>query len=1010
MTQGSSEAIWSTLPDQQARILRWMVRLADDVTLQEVANHFELDLPAAEAELSALVEGGYLSTLTNLDEELRYRIAPSGESGMMVSEGRTLATSERNGDLVSMRGNPIAIITNPSGDYTITAGETFELRVTLSNQGPKGAIIDLYIDEVSQPLRQWCLSPEERLALSPGQSSEVVFQFVIPVQAIPENYIYSLIVDAPEHYPEDTPIRHQHTLRILPPIQAGPQVNDPTFTLFPSTRATQPLPITPGQPFEVRVIVNNRSNRVDRFRLTCSDLPPDWYQVIYPEGLNRLGLVLDQDTLALNPGSQGEILLLLQFPEEISAGQYFPTVCLTSLNNRDLLLMEVMYLTVLPRYELNIELRTILGKIRLGEGLYELRVTNGGNTGRELMIQAREDSETPDCAYRLLPSALQIPQGESGKVFVEVEPTERKRRPWWGKGREYRFFLDLTDPHELPLPVESLEGTLIWQARPWWHLFLVILAAGGAIAAAIFLVWWYFVRPPSPPRVLQFSSVSPTYEAADGDFIHLNWQITHPRRIAALQISGTATGDATPPRPLVYDLTNGIPEALAEVCSFRPNLVCQNVRTDARQAGDYTFELTVVPRRLRDNSPFSQRTDTISILPIPVPTLVDLAAQIAPPNVTATPVSVALNPERQDSPFPETIVQFNWQVLHPEQLQEIRLVGRAPNNSVVSPPQRYSFTGGIPEPLRPYCQIVDQRLICREIPQVMREPGEYIFEVALVPRQGNGEVVEAKTTDTIVIEAPQSPELLEFDTTQSQYDGTQNERVRLNWEIAFPRNLRELRVIGRSPQGAVLASQQRYDFSDGIPAPLIDYCRASQERLVCQNVPTNSAGGGQYVFELSVVPKAGLGLPSASQKSNLVEVKAPDVPVRIGSFQVNGRDVPLKYIARVNPRTPTRSLRISWQVQGPPGTKVTLLPIPGTVGLSGSMAYPLSQQSGQQTLTLQGVSPSGEQVQRSLIIETIAPEPTPGAAPGSDGTPPSRPIPTLPTVPDSPFNLPPEFD
>jgi hypothetical protein len=64
-------------------------------------------------------------------------------------------------------GKPLAVIPNPSGDYAVIAGSTFELCVTVSNKGNQSALIDIYIDEVSQMLRQWCDSPFERLALSP---------------------------------------------------------------------------------------------------------------------------------------------------------------------------------------------------------------------------------------------------------------------------------------------------------------------------------------------------------------------------------------------------------------------------------------------------------------------------------------------------------------------------------------------------------------------------------------------------------------------------------------------------------------------------------------------------------------------------------------------------------------------------------------------------------------------------------------------------------------------------
>ena len=115
--------------------------------------------------------------------------------------------------------SPVALILNPSAmQQSVAPGSALELYVTVSNQGPQSAVIDLFIDEASQTLRQWCETPRERLALGPQQSSEVVFRFQIPVQAFPGIYDYVLVVDAPQHYPEDTPIQRPRQIQGLPTV------------------------------------------------------------------------------------------------------------------------------------------------------------------------------------------------------------------------------------------------------------------------------------------------------------------------------------------------------------------------------------------------------------------------------------------------------------------------------------------------------------------------------------------------------------------------------------------------------------------------------------------------------------------------------------------------------------------------------------------------------------------------------------------------------------------------
>jgi hypothetical protein len=109
--------------------------------------------------------------------------------------------------------------------------------------------------------------------------------------------------------------------------------------------------------FEIQVL--NRSERVDRFRLVCLDLPTRWVQITYPADTQGLGLVVEGDSLGLNPGEQGLILLTLNPPAEALADIYIPTLQLLAENNPDLALLELIYLRVLPIYQLQSELITL---------------------------------------------------------------------------------------------------------------------------------------------------------------------------------------------------------------------------------------------------------------------------------------------------------------------------------------------------------------------------------------------------------------------------------------------------------------------------------------------------------------------------------------------------------------------------------------------------------------------------------------------------------------------------
>lgn len=1000
----SSTQLESLSPDLTA-VVTWMLN-QPVVTLNQVGRRFGVDEATARSWMEELVALQFVNPLLAETEsaspEVLYQLQESWD---------TLQNGDRdNSDFDA----PITFIVNPSGEVTTAAGQTFELRVAIANQGPIGAAINVYIDETSRPLSDWCDKSYQRLALSPQQSSEIVFNFAIPPLALPQSYDYLLILDAPDSYPEATPIRHQGTLQVQLPIEAGTQVNDPTFSL-PQTSSQKPTVVQPGQPFDLRVVVHNRSNRVDRFRLTCDDFPEDWYEIIYPEGINDLGLVIAADNLALNPGAMGDITLRFLLPGDINAGQYFPTLQLHSLNLPDLVLMDVAYLEVLPRYRLDLELRTLVGKINLGTGRYELRLENLGNTDRAIALRPWEDREDPVFHYRLTPAKLELSRDASAIATLEVEPQKRRQRPWWGKGREYTFFIDLEDCYNHPLPNKTLEAQILWQARPWWHLLLAMIAVTGGVALLAILIWWIFFRPPQQPQILEFASVAPSYRAVDNDFIHLDWRITYPRRIQYLRITGESPSGATPPQTLTFDLTQGLPPELADTCNWSRQLVCRNVRTDARQPGQYVFTLTAIPEG-RDVASLSQQSNRIAIAPLPDPDILELTAEIGTislrPNNTQPQVlqlqSLENLSQASESDADATqAVLINWQIENPEQIAELRLVGRAANGSISSPRQRFDFSNGIPESLQPFCRLTDEALICSRVPRLLNEPGEYVFELSAIPRQNGTEAAISQKTDTVVIEAPDPPEIAEFDAVQPIYSAETNESIGVSWQIANPDQLGIIEIEGRNPEGVVNATRQRYDFRTTIPESLREYCSQSGEVLTCRNVPTTATRPGEYRFKLSLFPKNKVGAPIATQESSLVKIIAPPQPFSIAQFQINNEPAPLKYITEVDPTSPPQEITLSWQVTGDPNVTVELSPAPGTVSRSGRVNYPLSQTSGQQTVTLRVTNAEGQSIERSLILETIAIAPN-LTTPENGSNPATLPS-TLPPAPTSEADLPSEL-
>ncbi len=566
------------------------------------------------------------------------------------------------------RQSPLLLILNPNAtQQSVAPGSTLELYITVSNQGTQSAVIDLFIDEASPTLRQWCETPRERLALGSQQSSEVVFRFQIPAQTFPGMYDYVLVVDAPQHYPEDTPIQRPRQIQVLPQEQAAVRINDPTFSLQPITSPAEPAVLQLDQPLSVEVLVHNRSDRVDRFRVSCPDLEEDWFSVRYAESLEGPGMLAGSDSLGLNPGAQGPISLIFQPPLDTLAGSYSPTIRVHSANNPDLVLLDLVYIQIPVLAQLNVELDTLLGKVTRSAGQYELKLTNEGNTVRELLVRAESHDEEDLCTYTCEPESVKLLPGKTTSVRLQVQPTKWWRQPLYGNPLDLNFQIELEDSKQLPLPKELPQGVLIWRPRPWWQLLLLILAVLAVILLLGFLIWQTYFKAPDPLKLSIFQPDSEQLSEAAGDSIQLNWQIRNPNQIQKITIAGKE-GPAT--QAVTYDFSKGIPQELKAQCQTQQKtLTCSHVATDAKQAGKYVFEIQVFPRS--GESPLTQPTAPIDIKPKPVKKEV-----LLPPNIIFFKLNSTNAPAKISLPIktptaPGKGLELAWKIEGKETIVEI---------------------------------------------------------------------------------------------------------------------------------------------------------------------------------------------------------------------------------------------------------------------------------------------------------------------------------------------------
>ncbi|HBB33378.1 MAG TPA: hypothetical protein DDZ80_17925 [Cyanobacteria bacterium UBA8803] len=937
------------LPDRQREIALY-IRRQQGCTLSEIAHDLGEEEQAIRSEIDILVQEGKIQA-SKAAGSSRYYLNLAAKRGIQLSETLQQALTP---------GKPLSTIINPSGEFAIAPGSAFELCVTVSNEGNQSALIDIFIDETSEPVRQWCLSPYERLALGRGQSSEVIFQIQVPLDTLPGIYNYLVVIDAQQHYPEDTPIQHKARLQVLPFVQEAVRVNDPTFTLLPITSSTTPALLQLGESLEVQVIVHNRSDRVDRFRLTCPDLDPSWFSVIYPEGLPEVGVVRITDGLELNPGDKGQIVLLLNPPLDTWAGIYSPTVRLYSANNPDLVLLDAVYLQVMPIYLLTVELVTLLGKVKDRAGLFDLKLYNGGNTIRELTLRAASAEGDDLCNYRLTPDRVRLLPKSYGSVSLEVEPTQT----WWKRpfyGRVLSFFVELEDTQQYPLPSPRYQGTLVWEGRPWWQFLLLILGIVGLIGALALLIWWLLFSPKPRPQIVDFSPASSAYSAADGEVVRLNWQISNPKKLQALKIEGLSADGVVISGPIAYDFSRGIPNELKSFCTQKIVLICQNVPTDARQVGDYVFQLTLIPKGRKPATLQAVKTSTVRITPFPIPKIMEFASTLPVYEEASNEAVTATKTEAANSTNAVTRTNTLNQTNPATKTDDLNQTNPATKTDNLNQTNPATKNNNLTQ-TNPLTRID-------------------------IPTPNNA----AARTAT-----PETPSLPNRPSSQAPAQKINSDRILLNWKISHPEQIKELKLIGRDPDGVVASPLKSYDLSRGIPEALWNFCQITDEALICKNVPTDARKAGSYIFELAVVPRQGEAEVLETKKTDLIKINARPVPIEILEFKLNGTEALPKYLVKIDPNKPV-VLILSWKVKGGQDLKVELLPAPGTVPIEGKIPYPLSQEAGSETITLQVTNKEGEQKSRSVTIETsiaTPPQATAGGAGASPNVPPPPPAPS----------------
>ncbi|MBW4615581.1 MAG: hypothetical protein KME21_20345 [Desmonostoc vinosum HA7617-LM4] len=724
--------------------------------------------------------------------------------------------------------NPLKVIINPPGIQFGMPGDTIELHAVVINEGNQSAVIDLYFafDETFQNVTGWSNSPRESIALAPQQNSdEVTFEFQIPIDALPGTYDYTLVIDAPQHYPQDTPINFSRQLKILLKEQTVIRINDPTFSIQPNTNPDKPLIFDPNQPLQLEVIVDNRSNVVDRFRLSCPDLDDDWFTIRYPiTGFEGLGLLSGPNALELNPGSQGQILLQFHPPGDTLAGSYSPTIRLHSESYPELVLLDLVYIQIPTIYRLDIQLNTILGKVSRSPGKYELSVANRGNIVRELTFDAQSRDEDELCTYQFELDEARLLPSKGTDINLIVKPKSWWRRPWFGNGLSLNFQVDIQDKQSLPLPDTLPQGTLVWKPRPWWQLLLLILTALLLLGGIGYIIWRSL--NPDPLRLENFRANAPQITEGE-DEVALSWEIHNYKQLQKLVL----IVKGPKPAQRTYEVKDGIPVELGKksaneipACQIQDQqeLVCNNVKTGVNTRGSYTFELQASYRK---GLPiFSRQTQDITrstqveITERPIPEVTDFKTD---------------KPQYQKGQN----ILLSWAIARPLLLAQVQIAGNKDDGTSFGQPIIYKFSqGNIQDPkLKNLCKQENQQLQCTNVPINASQVGKFTFELKAIPNNGSDKVNSKKAEPTVEI-SPKPFKIVSFTINGSEQPNVvlkEGEFANLAWKVGGEDIQVKLLPYGNdvSPTGSIrLPVNQAFPSEIGLQVNDISGKRQSQQK------------------------------------------------------------------------------------------------------------------------------------------------------------------------------------
>ncbi len=258
------------------------------------------------------------------------------------------------------------------------------------------------------------------------------------------------------------------------------------------------LTLTPGRPATFRMTLLNLGSIVDHFRVTAEGVPESW-------------IVGQAPQVQLNPGARDLVTLNVLVPQapESLAQEYPVTIRARSRENpRESNTAEALW-TVLPFSSSSFDLRP-KKRSRLFKGLYRVHLSNQGNAPATYSLSANDEEEA--LGFLFGDDRMTLAPGAVGRTELQVRPNQTR---WFGQPAQHRFAVLAKPAGQGEAHTSSAQlAQLVFFPR--WLLLLLLCG----LLLGLALAWFLYL-----PKIVNLATV-PQVPVA-GDPFAVSWSVTN---------------------------------------------------------------------------------------------------------------------------------------------------------------------------------------------------------------------------------------------------------------------------------------------------------------------------------------------------------------------------------------------------------------------------------------------------------------------------------------------------